>query len=552
MNTNLRIEFLDQVSFLNFQYIPITGRIDGVDNFQVTYREEDDNGSIARSFSSELTFYDDGYAFIKQTLIDNPSGFFNVVLVKVWDACCNKLVFQGVIRGDSIDWCEGDCYVRANIIEQDEVTSCIQNKLIWDNTNGFMNRDFPPIQYCLQNRPLFLQVVLDYVSGIIVQICNILFALPIAITSIFAPSWSNSLKDLLDQIRGALLPCGSYHPSPYLRDYIQNVCDICGLTFQSSILNDPSSVYYNTVLFSAQVKKGRLPSETNFKLIDANKPLETLTSLFQAYLNPVFNGKFKIRNNVLTFERKDYFNTGNQWIDVEQLQNEGRLVDGKVCYNWIDKQRWAFARFEYQGDAMEYIGNEYLPYYNDIVEWNPAGNASQTGEHVVSLPLSPARFVGDAETNNTDLTYSASFPGRLLMAQHTSFTYKFLIIQTNYVLNPFRPQFATVINNFPDSSIGGAIPGTSADERFNYPYWFKENRRGNLYSNFHYIDDPRLVQNTNFDFKFSFQFTCQEFADFEFGKNVRLIRGGQEKFGQIKEIQVDFNNRTIQVTGVVN
>lgn len=542
MNTNLRIEFQQPGLPFGFQYTPITGRIDGIENFQITYREEDDNGGIGRSFSSELTFYDDGYAFIKQYLIDSQTGFFDNIPVKIWDACCNTLVFEGVIRGDSIEWCEGDCYVSANIIQQDEVTSCIQNKLIWDNQNGFLNNDFPPIKYCVQNRPLFIQILTDLISGIIVQICNILFALPIAITSIFAPSWSNDLKDILNEIRGALLPCGSYHPSPYIRDYIKNVCDICGLTFQSSILNDPNSSYFNTVLFSAQVRKGRLPSDTSRKLILDNKPLETLTSLFQGYLNPVFNGKFKVRNNVLIFERKDYFNTGNQWIDVEQLQNEGRLIDGKVCYNWINQERWAFGRFEYQGDTMEYIGNEYLPYYNEIVEWNPDANPAQTGEYLVSLPLSPSRFVGDAESNTIDLTYAARFNRILLMAQHTCFNYKFLIADNN----------GNVPSRYTNSDINGNIPGTTENQRFNYPYWFKERTRDNLYTNFHYIDNPRLPQNTNFDFKFSFQFTCQEFADFEFGKNVRLIRGGQEKFGQIKEIQVDFNNRTIQVTGVVN
>jgi len=543
MNTNLRIEFSQSGLPFGFQGTLITGRIDGIENFQITYREDDETGNIASSYSSELTFYDDGYQFIKQNLIDNASGFLNYVNVKIWDACCEKVVFKGVIRGDSLDWCENDCYVSCNIIEQNEIVDCISNKLIWDNENGFLNRDFPAIKYCLQNRPLFIQLLLDALGAIVAQIVNIVLIIGQILTSIFSSATAQKIENLRNEINGYLLPCGSYHPSPYIRDYIKNVCDICGLTFESSILNSPLSTYYNAVLFSSQVTRVYLPSDTSRKLIDANKPLETLKSLLTGYLNPVFNAKFKIRNNKLIFERKDYFNTGNQWIDVEYLQSQGRLVDNKVCYNWIDKQRPAFARFEYQGDAMEYIGNEYKPYYNDIVEWNSPPSPAQTGEYVVSLPLSPARFVGDAETNNIDLTYSSNFPGVLLMAQHTCFNYKFLII---------NPILQKVPYYFPDSAIGGAIPGTRDVERFNYPFWFKEDRKDNLYSNFHYIDNPRLPQNVNFDFKFTFEFTCQEFADFEFGKTIRLIRGGQEKFGQIKEIQVDFNKRTIQVTGVVN
>lgn len=550
MNSNLRIEF--DISPLPGSYTPITGKIDGIENFQITYREEGEGGSVASSYTSELTFYDDGYQYIKQFLIDSPNGFLETIAVKIYDACCNKVVFLGYIRGDSLDWCESQCYVTCNIINRDDITSCIQNKLIWDDTAGFLSKQYPKIRYCLQNRPIFLQVLIDIVASLLLLIAGIILTIIAGLLFItFNPGAAQDILDFRNKIRAALLPCGLFHPSPYIRDYINNVCNICGLTFQSSILNDSNSAYYNTVLFSAQVRKGRLPNDPDGKLILDNKPLETLVSLFDNYLNLVFNAKYKIRNNILYFERKDYFNTGNQWIDTEQLLNEGRLIDGKVCYTWQDRTRYSFARFEYQGDAMEYIGNEYLPYYNDIVEWNPNGNPAQKGEYVVSLPLSPARFVGDAETNEIDLTYAGqgvpglgiSYDGVLLMAQHNCFTYKFLIID---------PATSKVVNYFPDWVIGGDIPGTKHDERFNYPYWFVEGRDGNLYSNFHYIDDPRSSQNTNFDFKFTFQFTCQEFADFEFGKNVRLIRGGQQKFGQIKEIQVDFNNRTIQVTGVVN
>lgn len=549
MNSNLRIEFSG--SPIPFPYIQITGRIGNIENFQVTYREDDDTGDIARSFSSELTFYDDGYQIIKQRLIDAPDGFFRQIGVKVYDSCCQTLVFQGVIRGDSIDWCENECYVSCNIIEEKEQATCLANKLIWDNEFGFLNRDHNPIYYCLQNRPLFVQVLLDIIGGILAQIVSILALVIGALVAIFSSSAANDIKDLSDQINGYLIPCGSYHPSPYIRDYINNVCQVCNLTFESSILNNPSSPYYNAVLLAAQVRKGRLPSETNYKLIDDNKPIETVKSLMDTYLRPLFNAKYKIRNNKLIFERKDYFNTGNQWIDTEFLQSQGRLIENKICYNWIDKQRASYGRFEYMPDAMEYIGNEYKPYYDEIVEWNSPYSSAQQGEYSLQLPIAPARFVGDAESNTIDFTYSANFPGIMLMAQHTTFNYKFLIL-SNSVFTAGNANSVRVKKYYPNSYTGGNISGTNESQRQNYPFWFKENRTNNLYTNFHYIDNPRLLQNVNFDFKFTFEFTCQEFADFQFGKTVRLIRGGQEKFGQISEIQVDFNKRTIQVSGVVN
>ena len=53
----------------------ITGRIDGLESFKVTIENKTDDNRIAKSFSSELTFYDDGFDLIKANLIDDPNGF---------------------------------------------------------------------------------------------------------------------------------------------------------------------------------------------------------------------------------------------------------------------------------------------------------------------------------------------------------------------------------------------------------------------------------------------------------------------------------------------
>ncbi|MFM9060652.1 MAG: hypothetical protein ACKOQP_03200, partial [Bacteroidota bacterium] len=81
MNSTLKIELNGAL---------ITGRIDGIDNFVINYRQNDDDGTVVKSYSSELTFYDDGYQLLYSNLINNPNGFNTEVTVKIYDECCGN------------------------------------------------------------------------------------------------------------------------------------------------------------------------------------------------------------------------------------------------------------------------------------------------------------------------------------------------------------------------------------------------------------------------------------------------------------------------------
>jgi len=156
----------------------ITGRIDGTENFSVTIRRADEAGRLSKSFSSELTFYDDGYNYIKTNLIDDPNGFSKSVKVKVYDDCCREAVFEGIIKGDSLDWCEPGCYVTANLVEDESVVNCVRSTIIWDNFDGFLNKSQPVVRYCIEMRPNFIQYIL---IGLAFQLNLIFFSVLLAI-----------------------------------------------------------------------------------------------------------------------------------------------------------------------------------------------------------------------------------------------------------------------------------------------------------------------------------------------------------------------------------
>lgn len=575
----------------------ITGRIDGLESFKVTIENKTDDNRIAKSFSSELTFYDDGFDLIKANLIDDPNGFTNSIDVTVYDSCCQEPVFVGMIRGDSIDWCDPGCSVTANLIEEEEAINCVKSTLIWDNHNGFMNQDQPAIRYCLEMRPVFIQVVILWLAfilnialigilipiiavvfvifGIIYIICSIISAIASVIPGVSGPDcndgWTNPINiinnilDGLDSLQDSLIGCGRFHPSPFVRDYIQNACSKCGLTFQSSILNDPASIYYNLAYMSAEVEKGRKNNSTNFKLIEGNEPLFTLEIFLSDVVAPLFAAKWEIKNGLLILEREDFFQNTATWINTFDLDQAERLIDGVVCYNWIDEDRAAFGRFEYTKDGQEYVGNEASPRFNDIVEWNDPPNPIQSGEFKFQTPTAPSRFrdddievdvysfFADALGGAVNAVFGGAFSESqyfLLMNQHTCFAGKFLLLDestaqsTNYVRRNYNNAFT-----------GGNVQedGTTiqSDARFNYPLWFKEENANNLYTNFHFIRNPRNPGSQNFDFEFEFVFECDEYQDFDFTKGVEVVKSQTTLTGVVQKIEVDFVKRIIKVNGIV-
>lgn len=567
MNSTLRIE-LDGTL--------ITGRVDGIENFVVTKRSEDEEGKIATSFSSELTFYDDGYAIIKTKLIDSPFGFSDYVNVKIYDDYCGIAVFEGRIQGDGLDWCEPNCYVSANIIEQQAEVTCIQNTVITDNRNGFLNKTYNGVKYCIQIRPFFLHVLLGFIFTLLMAVAIfigfslmpvifiiwgfcLLFQVICGIFGCDKPECTKSLNNPWEfwdvYIQGAIKlfdTCNFKHPTAYVRDYINNVCNICGLTFKSTILNDQSSLYYNLGLFSAQVKKGKRVGPDDDKLIEDNLPVETVVTLMNTYLKPLFNAEYRIANGELIFERKDYFfNSTNIWIDSETLMQKGLIEDNAICYSWIDKERYAYADYQYTMDASEYIGNEVRRRWQDVVEWNPAPvNLAQKGGLSLTIPSSCARTLTDgisfdATIEDNDVLHlivpNYVNDRTMVMSQHRAFNYKFILLDGAFIQNDFS-----------DSFCGGQIPDVpNPRERVNYPMWFREGYDNNLYSLFHYINNPRLPGSTNYNFKFTLSFDCATYQSFSFDKTVSLVMGGQVKYGQVKELTIDFNKRTITVNGIV-
>jgi hypothetical protein len=380
-----------------------------------------------------------------------------------------------------------------------------------------------------------LGVIAVVVSAIVYVIC--------LIVAVFSPSLKAKdckkyspgqvieiYKETLDFIKG-ITGCGRYHPSPYVRNYIDHICRIAGCTWESSIFT-PTSSYYNTIYLYAPSEKGRNDDKDN--LIIDNIPNKTGID-FLNELCEVFNADYWITNGKLKLERYDTFYLENNiWIDIANLGD--RLVEN-VCYSWSNGNKYAGAIIKYTEDATDEIGNEALKnhLYKEIIDWNTPMKAGQKGLKKVTIPFGALRVRDDGIDDDilTELFEALQYKSNIILYKDKTSIPKLIIT---------------------DGNIKHAKP-VKFNGQYNRPYYIDENDAAGTLYKYHQIDNPRLGYVKKYDFSFTFEYTCGELIEFMqnngFLKQVNLLKGGVTEKGIVEELEVNFKQKTIQVKGTV-
>lgn len=543
----------------------------------LTLRKKDENGEKAFSFTGDLTFKGTDKDYLMAQLVNNVNALTNKVVYKLENTCCNPpQVYEFYITHESLEWCEGECDIKAAAVEKsnsnDQIT-CLKNTLIWDNYVGFQGMAHPRMSYCNELRPNWMHDALIIIG--VATLTSILVLLPvlaglillfntinivIGLLNSLLPSSSqintisvggltminpNDLLNYYNLLIATLVGCGRKHPSPLVRDYAKNVCGKCGLTFSSSIYNNSSSQYYNSVYFHAPVHKGTLETDTTTYWVDQNKPILNGTKFFNK-LKGIVNGEWEINNNILSFERRDFFVPKIPWLDLTTyIPDVGEV---KICWQWANKTRYSYGYFEYIKDAVNWVGGEACDRWNDIVEWNNPYSPLQKDEFHPLIDFSPCRFRDDGIDRDVLSTYK-NFPtigpviqkydNVILMNSHTSY---------NPMLLVWDPGTG-VANGKVD---GGAVffsgyPGVAVNQFYNYQYWFDANYPGNLYDQFWYIEDPRISGYQGKDFTAELTFDCALLNVMDLDGMVKTQYGD----GKIDSIELDFNLSKMTIKGTV-
>jgi len=370
---------------------------------------------------------------------------------------------------------------------------------------------------------------------------------------------------LLDEMNTRMNGCSHGHPAPLVRSYIDNICKVCGLQWQSSIFQDPNSPYYNACWFEASVTKGKHDYVT---FIGDDKPTFVGEEFLKA-LGQIFNSDYRVQNGLLILERRDYFLSNDILIDISNMVDtlgKMRLDDNIIscCFTYTDKAPPAAARFSYVKDTVDWVGNEAKQLYNDLVSWNlPMGSYPNfKGIREYKIPLSPARFRQDGIDRDVltswqytlqnhgsiigvigfigGFSFFASlvlpeYDNALLLAEDKTSTSKILIWDGVEVENA-----KVVRESYGDGNFYYNIPmwvaafNDSEESGVETTKVFKPN---NLYDNFWYIDDPRRTD-TNFrGYYFSLEIvrSCEFVRGLDFEKWIKFPFGWR---GRLTEVTI--------------
>lgn len=563
---------------------PIQGRIEGLEDFTLNYSRDSETGRTQKSYTNQLKFYDDAFNIIYPLMVANPNGLNQSANVEIWDDCCNAPVYRDlIIRGDMVDFCTGDCFVTARLTRQDPdelIYQCLNKYEISSNKNGYFNHQpnnqpkFPLVVYCNELRPNWLMAYLLNVGFIflfigtaiwpalaiifasltlfLIGICGVLKLLETIINGILpgnpvdlTPPACDQLfqdpgflfkeyDDLLDKLAQSFIGCGRKHPTPLYRQYVENACQICGINqFNSSILNDPNSEYWNALYFNAPVDAG---SRSAVGYISENRPTATMSTWLDTIAKD-FNARWWISQGQLYFERKDYFLSQPAIYDADINQETGDILEG-VCFTYNEGKLFSSIKVEATMDALDDVGNEDRDRYTVFFDYG--SNQNWEGANKKVLSYSPARFRNDGIepdiitiSGNRPLAnfifqgYLSSFGQALLMSKGTASNPKMLIWDGNSYTDAYV-KFYNGVQNMPAMVNSG---------------------QSDLYDKFHRIDDPNINPFRFWNAELTVRANCQLVQQLDVNRTVRLRTPyGAIVNARINQINANLGERTIQFT----
>lgn len=464
----------------------MTDHVTGLESLKLTWtNERNDEGDPAlngafqlkRAASASLTLNGKAYEYVKEWCEDDLAASLNAVEVKIVDTGCDQEFYGWAIRSKELSSCEDeDCSYSVTLSQKDDPYHCIQKTLINDNHQGWFQelpkdgKLHPRFTYCNEIRPNGMLIGVWYMISLLGSIVmTILWTVVILtgnigglIRKLFGwlskkgvPKWLNTIlppgSDTIDEAKEKLKAmyiegsgCGREHPAPLIRDYIQNVCDKCGVKvdqvtcpiFFSPILRSPAGEFleassgketgtnphYNACYLYAPYEKG---VRRYSGMIGFGSPLkEDITTYYQVnnapniplsdFLNQlkgVYNADWYIKyvdgKPYLYFWRKDWFYRAPAIYDFRKNSADRlKLLQG-VCFEWNEVNYPASAKGLYAIDPQDLAGNEAAPQMGGTVDF-ALNDSNKLFQGVLSKEV---KHVGATKFRldgaNTDYLYDA-------------------------------------------------------------------------------------------------------------------------------------------------
>ena len=583
--------------------IYFNGILQNLDDFQgsndssFVFRQKDEGGGAAVSYSPNLTLVGDAYQYIRQQIIEKPVPSLEEISVEIYDACCSDedgnplLLMLGKIPGSEVTWCEvgencGSCEITIVDDSQDaKALACLKNTLIWDKKpkldgsgvsdgeDSFRVANFST--YCNDIKPDFLQEVilllglilkivllpvLLVVATLVTIVNGILFFINLLGANI--PLFGgdvNFYDDALSFITAfdeLILPCGYLHKTPFIHSYLINVCDICGLGLQSSLFG-VGGVYHNTMRLDAQFVAGSKNVITAFDNYEKNKPNLNGIQFLDEF--EAFNIDWRITNGTLVVERED-FQFGNLWFDLRDIQEQDIQ---SLCFSVTEERPPAYGEYRYTKDGVDNTGDEVNSEWADAVfDWNVPINPAQTGLKETVLFFGTAQFRQDANANAVSPLDKPLYTLGYLNLQDFQ---KSMLIEKGVAAFPKLLQWDGVSDRFRATIARRSSANGNGVFDYNTDWYIKSNYQDSTgtsyntaYQNLFEIDDPR---NTSSTFgaaglkqrRYTLQIiaSCDVVRTLSADKFVIIPIGGVYKEAVVDEIEYNTDSKILTIQGKI-
>jgi hypothetical protein len=525
---------------------------------------------------AEIEVYASAYNFIRTNLIDSVNLYSNSICVKIVDTLCSNDEYNFKLETDSLKWCDnGECRMSFSMEEYNPLLDCIKQTVISDNANGLFQDNpvggmiHPRFRYCDVFKPTFVFGMLltfaNSVDLLVASINLIIGSINLALAGINAILGTSFSIGSITYVGPQLIGCDRAFPAPYIRTYIDNVCDICGVTMDvttNPILYDAVGYYYEACLLTAYTNKGVKVTSTQDYIV-GNRPSWTLDA-FLSKLKTFWNARWFIKGTEVYFERKDLIGQllwgSTPAIDFTASLDKDQLI-GNVCYEWNGEGKLRRLNMNYATDPTDTIGNEMLKRFNgEYLETSPNLNFKESRE-VTALEFGAPAFVMDGQDSLYDANVvnsmgavlsSLQLEGVLKTQADTIGLAKILIHATasgNTDARTYSMPYSSYnsLPEFADDS-GPFFPITLSDlKNYNPQMSFSPDAdavQQNLWE-YWQIEVPSNSKKTNITFNFKLNYCCR-YNSLDLYQSVLFENGDS---GEINFIEFNFANREITVKG---
>lgn len=370
-----------------------------LDGYKVPYAEADGlrrftinkSNDNRKPFTSDVTFYGAARQIILDKIINTANPNTSKVDINIY--VDGSLKIEAEVTGKGLEFVVGDCQnedncgVTCKIIEKKNKLSYFKQHLahlgmpISGHPIIYMNKDVGELNELFAK---ILQIIwitlspiaLTWASALksINRIIKALRVIGIRLNTIAIAEDKNQFQLAFEIAKDITLSIDRVYkyPSPYVRDYIQNALDYTttqtgeSYTFVSSVLNNPSSDYYNVVYFHAPVERGNINSTD---LISANRPAKTMDT-FMDEICGFYGLEWRFVGNTFYVEPPYFFETiGNEFDLTGECM---KLTPRQVNYP-------ARLKIGYQKDLLDQPES----YYE--VDWNNPENTTQEGLEIIDF-----------------------------------------------------------------------------------------------------------------------------------------------------------------------